>query len=218
MISGSPAPTFNGILCPSLEPDPEEIAALADSEDWNVPWSITVRGTPGSRISAVAARYGLTEAERQPLMVRTAEQGVPAEPAIDSLRVRSVAADEMGLLAATLADAFEAPYAVFRVLADPAYGKVDEITFYLAELDGVPVATGMLAVIGDFASLGNIAVLPRCRRRGYGRAVTVEMIRAGFAAGAGSSFLYASEMGKPLYESLGFRTAEYQTVFMAPSS
>lgn len=216
-VSGAPVASLNAIISPSLEPAPDEIASLAESETWDCPWSIHVRGGPGPLVTEVAARHGLTEFTREPLMVRSPEQGLPAEPVIDSLRIRPVLAGELGLYAGAVADGFEVPGETFEVLTVPAAGKMDGVTFYIAELDGVPVGTGMTAVSGDLTGIFNITTLPRYRRRGYGRAVTMEMVRAGFAAGAATAYLYASKMGEPVYESAGFRTEEYLTVITAPS-
>jgi GNAT superfamily N-acetyltransferase len=216
-ISGAPAAALNVIISPSLEPSPGEISSLAESESWEFPWSIQVRGVPGPAVTEVAARHGLTQFTREPLMVRRPEQGLPAEPDIASLQVRAVSADELGLYAAAVAEGFEAPRETFEVLADPSAGKIDGVTFYLAELNGVPVGTGMTAISGDLTGIFNITTLPLYRRHGYGRAVTMEMVRAGFAAGAATAYLYSSEMGESVYESAGFRTEEYLTVITAPS-
>lgn len=217
-ISGAPTARLNVIISPSLEPSAEEILALAAAESpWELPWSIHVRGIPGSLVSEAAAQHGLTHFEREPLMIRRSDQGLPAEPIADGLRVRVVPVDELDLYARTVAEGFGAPHEVFQVLADPSLEKIDRITFYLAELDGVPVGTGMTAIYGDLTGIFNITTLPDYRRRGYGRAVTQEMVRAGFAAGAGTAYLYASQMGEPVYQSLGFRIEEYLTVITAPS-
>jgi N-acetylglutamate synthase len=217
-ISGAPIATLNGVISPSLEPNADEIASLAASEDpWELPWSIQVRGVPSPRVTEVAARYGLTQIGRQPLMIRRPEQGLPAEPATGSPRVRAVSADELDLYTDMLAEGFEAPRELFRILTDPALAKLDSIAFYLAESDGVPVGTGMTAVSGGFTGLFNISTLPQHRGRGYGRAITMEMVRAGFAAGAETAYLFATTMGEPVYASAGFSTKEYLTAITAPS-
>ncbi|MDH6554775.1 GNAT family N-acetyltransferase [Streptomyces sp. SAI-041] len=217
-ISGAPTAALNLIVSPSPEPSAEEIAALAAAESpWEVPWSIQVRGVPGPRIAEAAARHGLTHFEREPLMVRRPDEGLPEEQTVDGLRVRVVPVNELDRYARTVAAGFEAPYEMFEVLAEPSLGETDGLAFYLAELDGVPVGTGMTAISGDLTGIFNITTLPSYRRRGYGRVITLEMVRAGFAAGAGTAYLYASEMGEPVYQSVGFRTQEYLTVISAPS-
>ncbi|MER6535831.1 GNAT family N-acetyltransferase [Streptomyces sp. 900105755] len=217
-ISGAPIAALNAIISPNLEPNANEIMALAaEGSPWELPWSIHVRGVPDPLVAEVAARHGLTHFEREPLMIRHSDQGLPGEPAVDGLRIRAVPGDELGLCARTMAEGFEAPHEMFHVLADPSLAKIDGMTFYLAELDGVPVGTGLTATSGDLTGLFNITTLPGYRRRGFGRAITLEMVRSGFAAGAGTAYLYASEMGEPVYRSVGFRTEEYLTVITAPS-
>lgn len=217
-ISGAPIAALNAIISPSPEPSAEGILALAaEGSPWDFPWSIHVRGVPDLLVVEAAARHGLTHFERAPLMIRQSDQGLPTEPVVDGLHIRTVPGDELDLYARTVAEGFEAPHEMFKVLADPSLAKVDTLTFYLAELDGVPVGTGMTAISGDLTGIFNIATLPGYRRRGYGRAVTLEMVRAGFAAGAGTAYLYASEMGEPVYRSVGFHTEEYLTLITAPS-
>ncbi|WP_030897764.1 GNAT family N-acetyltransferase [Streptomyces sp. NRRL F-5126] len=216
-ISGAPVATLNAIISPSPEPNADEIASLAAAESpWDVPWSIHVRGVPGPDVAEVAAGYGLTRSTPEPLMVRGPEQGLPAVPAVDSLRIRAVPVDEFGLYGRTVADGFEVPREIFRVLTGPSLDTIDGLTFYLAELDGVPVGTGMAAVSGGLTGIFNVATLPSYRRRGYGRAVTLEMVRAGYAAGATTAYLSSSRMGESVYESCGFRAREDVTVITAP--
>jgi ribosomal protein S18 acetylase RimI-like enzyme len=215
-VTGAPVASLNGIVVPELEPSAEEIAALAASEQWDVPWSIHVRGVPGAQVTEVAARHGLTRFDRTPLMVRKPGEGVPPEPVDASLTVRALGAGELGLYAEVMAKGFEVPYELFRMFADPAVARVDGFTCYLAEVDGVPVGTGLGAVAGGLTGIFNISTLPEYRRRGYGRAVTMEIVRAGHAAGATTAYLYASSMGESVYASAGFRTVEQLTMISAP--
>ncbi|MGW3245198.1 GNAT family N-acetyltransferase [Streptomyces sp. NPDC001070] len=216
-ITGAPVASLNGIVVPALEPSPDEIAALAASEEWDLPWSIYVRGVPGPLVIEVAARHGLTRLDSTPLMIRRPGRGLPPEPATESLSVRALGAGELDLYAKVMAEGFEAPYEWFSMFADPAVAGIDGFTCYLAEVDGVPVGTGLGAVSGGLTGIFNISTLPEHRRRGYGRAVTMEIVRAGHAAGATTAYLYASKMGESVYTSAGFRTEEYLTMISAPS-
>ncbi|MEU6346415.1 GNAT family N-acetyltransferase [Streptomyces sp. NPDC046977] len=216
-VTGAPVASLNGIVAPGLEPDPDEIAALAASEPWDVPWGVHVRGVPGPGVTEVAAWHGLTLFHRTPLMVRHPEQGMPEEPATGSLKVRAIGGNEFDVYVATMAEGFEVPPEVFRVFADPALDRMTGATFFLAEADGVPVGTGMAIVTGELTGIFNISTLPAHRRRGHGTAITTEMVRTGWAAGATTAYLYASEMGQPVYAAAGFRTEEYLTTISAPS-
>jgi ribosomal protein S18 acetylase RimI-like enzyme len=217
-ISGAPIAFLNAIISPSSEPSAEEIEALAAAESpWELPWTIHVRGVPSASVSEAAARLGRTSQSQLPLMVRSSDQGPPGEALVDNLVVRVVPGNEMDLYVRTLAEGFEGSPEAFQIFADPALAKVDGFTSYLAELDGVPVGTGFTATSGDLTGIYNITTLPRYRQRGYGRAVTLEMVRAGFTAGAATAYLYASKMGESVYRSAGFRALEHLTVFAAPA-
>lgn len=215
-VSGAPVAALNAVISPTRPADVDEVVALASQEaPRDLPWSIQVRGVPDAALVAAAARLGLTRAERQPLMVRRDDAGPPAVSGDDGLRVRAVGVDDLPRYARTVAEGFGAPHDVLAVLADPALAAVDGMAFFLAELDGVPVGTGMTATSGGVTGLYNVTTLPSARRRGHGRAITLELVRAAHAAGAGTCYLYASELGEPVYRSVGFRTVEDLTVLTA---
>lgn len=215
-VSGAPVASLNLVFSPRPEPLVDGIAALAESERWTVPWSIQVRGIPRQPVIEEAARHGLTNVDRTPVMVRQPDQGMPAEQPHDFLKVRAIEVAELGPYVKVMAEGFEVPYEVFAVLDDPAVARLEGVAFYLAEVDSVPVATGMTAVRGELNGIYNISTLPEHRRRGYGRAVTMELVRAGYAAGAPTAYLHATAMGEQVYASAGFRTEEYLSVLSAP--
>jgi GNAT superfamily N-acetyltransferase len=99
------------------------------------------------------------------------------------------------------------------LLADPA------VRIAVADLDGTPVAAA--AAIRSAATLGIYAVgtVEPARRRGFGRAVTWAAIESGAAAwGSTVAILQSSEMGVPLYRSMGFADIGTITLFMRPSA
>ncbi|WP_406320127.1 GNAT family N-acetyltransferase [Streptomyces sp. NBC_01637] len=217
-VSRAPVASLNGVISPNLDPDPEVIAALAGREMLEgLAWSIQVRGLPGVGVMEVAARYGLTHTATLPLMIRRPEAGLPPRPAAGGLQVHPVRGDEFTLYARTMADAFGVPHEAFEMFANPALADLADFTFYLAESDGALVGTGMAAVRGELLGVFNIGVLPRHRRQGHGRAITTEIVRAHYAAGATTAYLYASAVGESVYASAGFRTEESLTTFTIPT-
>ena len=211
--SGTPVASLNAVISPEPDPDPEVIAALVEAEEtWELPWSIHVRGVPSPRVTEFAARHGLTRFDRMPLMIRRVATGLPEAPAIDALRMRVVSPTEFDTYTAVLAEGFGAPHALMRTLILPSMTKIEGLTVYVAEVDGRPVGTGWTAISGELTGILNVSVLPAFRRRGYGRAITAELVRAGFATGAPTAYLYATAMGESVYASLGFRTEEHLTV------
>jgi GNAT superfamily N-acetyltransferase len=72
--------------------------------------------------------------------------------------------------------------------------------------DGEPVAVTFAFDIGDDASVGWVATLPRARRRGLASGVIRAALRNARRRGRTSTTLWASAMGAPVYERLGYRT------------
>jgi ribosomal protein S18 acetylase RimI-like enzyme len=93
----------------------------------------------------------------------------------------------------------------FRRLFGPTFAGDSAVRLVVASLDGNPVSAA--AAIGFGRTLGVYAVgtVESARRRGIGRAVTWAAIVAGRSAwGSTLAVLQSSEMGRPLYESMGF--------------
>lgn len=74
----------------------------------------------------------------------------------------------------------------------------------LARLDGRPVAVALAAVAGGGLIISNVTTLPDARGRGLGRAVTLAAMHHGAAAGVPVAVLQATEMGRGIYQRLGF--------------
>jgi GNAT superfamily N-acetyltransferase len=77
---------------------------------------------------------------------------------------------------------------------------------YAGYLDGRPVVAGLGIRSGRTIGVYDIATAPDARGRGYGAAMTMRIVDDGATAGCDIAALQASEMGRPLYERLGFRT------------
>ena len=66
------------------------------------------------------------------------------------------------------------------------------------------VGCGTVFLDAGTAGVYNIAVLESARGRGIGYAVTAALMNVGVAAGCTNAVLHASELGRPVYERLGF--------------
>ena len=90
---------------------------------------------------------------------------------------------------------------------------------WIAELDGRPVASagliwfehppGVLNPIGKEAYILNVYTRREARRLGLARALMERLVEEARAAGVRRIWLRASDEGRPLYESMGFRTGKY---------
>jgi len=81
---------------------------------------------------------------------------------------------------------------------------------FVAEADGAIVGTGVGAIHGPIGWVGAIFVAPEARRRGLGAALTTAVVETLEAAGCRTLVLVATELGRPMYERMGF---EMQTTY-----
>jgi GNAT superfamily N-acetyltransferase len=88
-----------------------------------------------------------------------------------------------------------------------------ECVLYLGYQGDAPVVSGLGWRTGRTIGVFSIATIESARRRGYGAAMTARVIADGIAAGCDVAALQASEMGRPIYERLGFRTVVRYTAY-----
>jgi GNAT superfamily N-acetyltransferase len=89
---------------------------------------------------------------------------------------------------------------------------------FLARLDGRPVATSLGSVLEGVVGIYNVATVAEARRRGAGTAITAAAIADAQARGATWAILESSDMGRPVYERLGFRQVTEVAIYAATFS
>jgi GNAT superfamily N-acetyltransferase len=104
---------------------------------------------------------------------------------------------------------FEMEEAAGRALAE-IYARIGfsddaPARHYAGWLDGRPVASSTLFLGAGVAGVFHVGTLPAVRRRGIGAAMTLAPLRDALALGYHIGVLFASAMGRPVYERLGFR-------------
>lgn len=191
------------ILRPDLGPD-----ALAEITELAASWPRTSRVTvedPHSVIDLTAT--GLTP-NRLPVMLR--EPGpVPGSPRLPASVVTDPA--EIALVEKVVVDGFPLrqflPYTVGEAVP-LSLAENPAVAFYLARRAGRPAGACMTMHDGVAGGIYWVGTLPEHRSQGVGRAVMTAALEH---LGNVPATLTATAAGRPLYESMGFRTVAEAT-------
>jgi hypothetical protein len=144
-----------------------------------------------------------------PFMTRAA--GAASMPAPEGLEITAVTtADEVEVFAATLAAAY--PASSGGSLFTAPILDVDGISLWVARLDGDPVATALAHHAGNVNGVEMISCMPSARGRRVGEALTWLPTRVRPDRPAA---LIASDLGRPVYERMGFVALLRFTLWMA---
>ena len=112
-------------------------------------------------------------------------------------------------------DGFEAhPAVALGTTCEELLDRPDCVV-YVGYADGAAVASGLGWRTGRTIGVYAIATTPAARRRGYGAAMTARVVTDGVAAGCDVAVLQASELGRPIYERLGFRVDIRYAAYLA---
>lgn len=208
-FSGIPQATFNPIHCwepaDGMNRDLPPVVDRAD--ELGLRFEVVVpSGAPHEdEVARLAAEAGLVSARRHaPGMVLDDLDETPALP--DGIGCREIVDPaEAGVLVG-LALGLGMPDGVAARVYGPEPVAAEAYRWFVL-LDGdEPVACSMVSLADDVAGIFAVGVPPAHRGRGLGAAATWEAIRAGREMGAAVAALEASEMGRPVYERMGFRT------------
>jgi GNAT superfamily N-acetyltransferase len=197
------------IMVTSPDADPAEIATLAGS--WPADSKLTVEDPfTVLDLSGIGLRP-----KSLPVMLR--EPGpLDGTPRLPATRVTSE--NEVGLAERVVVDGFPLdrfqPYRRGECLPFSLAGR-EGVTFHLARRDGDPAGACATFFDGTVGGVYWVGTLPDHRSQGVGRAI---MTSALAELGDVPATLTATAAGKPLYESLGFRTVSESTWWWSATS
>jgi ribosomal protein S18 acetylase RimI-like enzyme len=206
-VSGVALPLFNQVVVEGEQAAPEALAdAVERVRAAGAPWLALLRDGTDDRFVAVLSELGLRELdERLPAMALSPVEEPPPAPAeLDVRRARDRADVEAHALVNAVAA--EVDPALLGFLADVGFERQPDAPVIVGSLDGQAVTTAMGFRTGATIGIYSVATRLDARRRGYGAAMTREVLRAGRAMGCDIAILQSSTMAVGLYESLGFRT------------
>ena len=217
--SDVPFPLFNAIGAARFAPGTVERRAhevVAPYFDRGLPfmWWATPSGH-AVELEPVLAGLGL-QREPTPGMYRSLEDPV------DARIPRGVTIEEVGDddLVTTMLAGFGMP----DFLREPLLGfstalPPEQVGNLVATLGGKAIACGTVWQTATTAGLYNIATLDGFRGRGIGYAVTAGLLNLARQRGATHAVLHSSQMGRPVFERLGFEQVcvTPQFVWMPPA-
>lgn len=206
------------IVTRPLEDPAKGVAFAIDFFDQRkLPFVVRIREGVDPATERACADLGLPYSDTVPSLLMSPIREAP--PAPDDLSIRTCTS--------------EADIADFQTVAGPCFGfSGDEVTrlftprslaaakseFYVGYHDGAPVACGALIVTDGLAGVQIIGCVPEARRKGYGEAMTWQAVRRGHELRCDIAGLQASEMGRPIYERMGFEYATGYRTFVRPGS
>lgn len=166
-----------------------------------------------------AEAAGLRQAYEMPEMLlgRRAEER-PPPAGVELRQVRSAAdAGDYWQVAASAYVSNGFPPEVFAHYENHAGLSADNVTAFLAHLDGRPAGIAMTIVSHDVAGIYWVGSTEEARGQGLGWTVTATAVNAGFDMGAGVASLQASPMGESLYRRMGFeKVFDYRLLTCPP--
>lgn len=208
---GVPTPVFNRVFI--FEPPSQE--ELTGALEWMIkrkdPFWVTADASLADDVAAAAGKFDLELSEDSQPGMALAPLGEldPGESAADI----EVATDSDGLdaWAAVAEDVFDFSSETTTLLTPGSVLTDDEMQWFVGHVDGTPVACGLLSRTEDVAGVYTIGVAEAYRRRGFGEAMTREVLVTGREFGCRIGVLQSSSMGIPLYERMGFeRVVKYR--------
>ena len=222
ILSGLPFDWFNQILVEHEEATPDGVlAGVARAREQGDPFVVRLREGIDDRFVRTLARAGLAPAGEEtstPGMVAFPIDhdaiGRHAAPGLEILRVNDAAGIDVHRRVVTTG--FGSEPAVALGTACPDLLDRPGCVVYVGYANGVPVVSGLGWRTGRTIGVYSIATVPSARRRGYGAAMTARVVADGVADGCDVAALQASEMGRPIYERLGFRTVVRYAAYVDP--
>lgn len=131
---------------------------------------------------------------------------------IEIIKVNDI--ETLGIFARTGGRSFEMPESAwddFRKVIGNLHSKFPEdVHFYMGLRNGSPIATTYFCKDGDVAGLYLVGTLPEGRRGGIATIMVVHVLKEAIRMGCKLCILHASDMGKGVYEKIGFK--EYCTI------
>ena len=206
-----PVPPFNGVWATRRDVSVDAVLAAVDEfRGGALPWNLQLRPGYPAELDAALAERGLATTEQIPFMLLTDPARVRAVTAAAGDRTLRPVMSFVDLESALtlLEQGFSMPPALTRELFPVRLFTLAGATPWLVRTSGGDLSTALGWLLDDCCGIYNVATPAEHRGQGHGALATAHAVVEGLEAGATSAYLQASPMGYPVYEKLGFTTAE----------
>jgi GNAT superfamily N-acetyltransferase len=221
--TGLPEATFNPVF--ALEP-PRRIDGIAEHVNrmlvrTDTPWTLVTTPVTSATLAPLIAELNLKQFMVLPGMVHANLPDMHSFTLADLDIHRVTKNEEFRVYNRTCTEGEGMPPDLFGTRLDQFIAKANDLPhkmgFYLGYIAGQPVSTSARFTTRRTAGIYLVSTLPSSRRRGYGAALTARAAMDGIEDGCTISYLQASDMGRPVYEKMGYRVVEeYQ--YWVPAS
>jgi GNAT superfamily N-acetyltransferase len=216
--SGLPLPFLNVVFVSATGEDAGAVLEEAGAfyREAGVSWLLRIRGGLDARFERAAEDIGLQYAGDVPGMVLHPLARAPETPT--HLRIERVRDERaMAAFARIVIEAFGRAEQLGEVFT-PALLGASGVEAYVGYAGDEPVGSALLMRTRDVAGIYGIGTREAWRGRGVGEAMTWHAVERGRRQGCTMASLQASDMGRPVYQRMGFRrVAEYRT-YLPPAN
>jgi len=212
VLTGLPMDWFNQVMIERAEATPAGVlAGVAQARERGDHFVVRLREGIDDRFIPTLTQAGLAPAGEETsttgmvaFPINHDAMAAHASPELEIRRVTDAAGIDAHRQAVTAG--FGSDPAVALGTACPDLLDRPECVVYVGYADGEPVVSGLGWRTGRTVGVYSIATIESARRRGFGAAMTARAVADGVVAGCDVAALQASEMGRSIYERLGFRT------------
>lgn len=204
--TGVPVGHWNGAHVTAVPAEPER--TLRQVSEWfaerEMPYGVLVPVQLEPAMAGAAGAAGMQLAKVQPCMTLEAAAFTPPAAPPTGLEVRRTSEADAEDFLTVQVQAFGLEPRTARDFLVPPIGQPGwtHLTGYVG---GLPVTSAIGVRTGDAMGIYGVGTSQEARRRGYGAALTAELLSDAFSTGAVLAHLNPSEVGAGVYRRLGFR-------------